>query len=51
MALEECVCGLELREEVMWGLVDSLVKMGEAQSNCLNFLQYLANNFIGVVME
>ena len=33
VALEEHICGLELREEVMWGLVDSLVKMGEAQSN------------------
>ena len=51
MALEERVCGLELREEVMRGLVDSLVKMGEAQSNHLDFLQYLANSFIGVVME
>ena len=35
----------------MQGLVDSLVKMGEAQSNRLDFLQYLANNFIGTVME
>ena len=35
----------------MWGLVDSLVRMGEAQSNHLDFLQYLANNFIGTVME
>ena len=50
-ALEECIHGLELREEVMWGLVDSLVKMGEAQSNRLDFLQYLANNFIETVME
>ena len=51
VALEEHIRGLELRKEVMWGLVDSLVKMGEAQSNCLDFLQYLANNFVGTVME
>ena len=51
VALEEHVCVLELREEVMWGLVDSLVKMGEARSNHLDFLQYLANNFVGTVME
>ena len=51
VALEECICALEMREEVMWGLADSLVRMGEAQSNCLDFLQYLANNFIGTVME
>ena len=49
--LEEHICGLELREEVMRGLVDSLVVMGEAQSNWLDFLQYLANNFVGTVME
>ena len=48
---EECICVLELCEEVMWGLVDSLVKMGEAQSNRLDSLQYLAINFIGTVME
>ena len=30
VVLEERIHGLELREEVMWGLVDSLVKMGEA---------------------
>ena len=35
----------------MRGLVDSLVRMGEAQSNRLDFLQYLANNFVGTVME
>ena len=35
----------------MRGLVDSLVRMGEAQSNRLDFLQYLANNFVGMVME
>ena len=51
VALEECIYALEMWEEVMWGLVDSLVKMGEAQSNCLDFLQYLANNFVGSVME
>ena len=51
VVLEECICVLELHEEVMWGLVDSLVKMGEVQSNHLDFLQYLANNFIGTVME
>ena len=51
VALEECVRALEMWEEVMWGLVDSLVKMGEVQSNCLDFLQYLANNFVGTVME
>ena len=50
MALEEHIHGLELRE-VMWGLVDLLVKMGEAQSNRLDFLQYLANNFVGTIME
>ena len=38
VALEEHIHGLELREEVMQGLVDSLVKMGEAQSNCFDFL-------------
>ena len=27
------------------------VRMGEAQSNCLDFLQFLAHNFIGSVME
>ena len=51
VVLEECLCTLELRDEVMWGLVDLLVRMGEAQSNCLDFLQYLANNFVGTVME
>ena len=51
VALEERLHALELQDEVMWGLVDSLVRMGEAQSNCLDFLQYLANNFIGTVME
>ena len=51
MALEERIHGLELREEVMRGLVDSLVKMGEAQSNRSDFLQYLANNFVGTIME
>ena len=51
VALEECLCALELRDEVMRGLVDSLVRMGEAQSNRLDFLQYLANNFVGTVME
>ena len=35
----------------MRGLVDLLVRMGEAQSNCLDFLQYLANNFVGTIME
>ena len=29
----------------------TLVRMGEVQSNCLDFLQYLANNFVGTVME
>ena len=51
MALEECIQALEMQEEVIWGLVDSLVKMGEAQPNHLDFLQYLANNFVGTVME
>ena len=51
VALEERLHALELRDEVMWGLVDSLVRMGEAQSNRLDFLQYLANNFVGTVME
>ena len=51
VVLEERICALELQDEVMWGLVDSLVRMGEAQSNRLDFLQYLANNFIGTVME
>ena len=51
VALEEHLCALELRDEVMWGLVDSLVRMGEAQSNRLDFLQYLANNFVGTIME
>ena len=51
VALEEHPCALELREEVMWGLVDSLVKMGEVQSNRLDFLQYLANNFVRTIME
>ena len=51
VALEECLHALELRDEVMRGLVDSLVRMGEAQSNRLDFLQYLANNFVGTVME
>ena len=51
VALEECLCALELQDEVMRGLVDSLVRMGEAQSNRLDFLQYLANNFVGTVME
>ena len=51
VALEEHICVLELCEGVMRGLVDSLVKMGEAQSNHLDFLQYLANNFIRTVME
>ena len=51
VALEEHLCALELRDEVMWGLVDSLVRMGEAQSNHLDFLQYLANNFVGTIME
>ena len=51
VALEERLRALELRDEVMRGLVDSLVRMGEAQSNRLDFLQYLANNFVGTVME
>ena len=51
VVLEECIRTLEMWEEVMQGLVDSLVKMGEAQSNRLDFLQYLANNFVGTVME
>ena len=51
VALEEHIHTLETWEEVMQGLVDSLVKMGEAQSNRLDFLQYLANNFVGTVME
>ena len=51
VALEECIRALEMREEVMRGLVDSLVRMGEAQSNRLDFLQYLANNFIRTIME
>ena len=46
VALEEHVRVLELWEEVMQGLVDSLVWMGEAQSNWLGFLQHLANTFI-----
>ena len=50
VVLEEHVRALEMWE-VMQGLVDSLVKMGEAQSNRLDFLQYLANNFVGTVME
>ena len=51
VALEEHICALELCEGVMQGLVDSIVKMGEAQSNRLDFLQYLANNFVGSIME
>ena len=51
VALEECLRTLELCDEVMRGLVDSLVRMGEAQSNHLDFLQYLANNFVGTIME
>ena len=51
VVLEERICALEMWEELMRGLVDSLVKMGEAQSNHLDFLQYLANNFIGTLME
>ena len=51
VALEERIQTLELREEAMRGLVDSIVKMGGAQSNPLDFLQYLANNFIGTIME
>ena len=51
VALEERLHCLELRDEVMRGLVDSLVRMGEAQSNCLDFLQFLAHNFVGSVME
>ena len=51
VVLEECIQALELREEAMQGLVDSIVKMGEAQSNRLDFLQYLANNFVGTIME
>ena len=51
VALEERIRALELHEGVMQGLVDSLVKMGEAQSNHLDFLQHLANNFVGTVME
>ena len=51
VALEERIRTLEMREEVMRGLVDSLVRMGEAQSNRLDFLQYLANNFVGTIME
>ena len=51
VALEEHIRVLELHEGVMWGLVDSLVRMGEAQSNHLDFLQYLANNFVGTTME
>ena len=51
VALEERLRALELQDEVMWGLVDLLVRMGEAQSNHLDFLQYLANNFVGTVME
>ena len=51
VALEECICALELHEGVVRGLVDSLIKMGEAQSNRLDFLQYLVNNFIRTVME
>ena len=51
VVLEERICVLELCEGVMWGLVDSLVKMGEAQSNHLDFLQYLANNFVRTIME
>ena len=51
VALEERLRALELRDEAMRGLVDLLVRMGEAQSNCLDFLQYLANNFVGTVME
>ena len=51
VALEEHIRTLEMWEGVMWGLVDSLVKMGEVQSNHLDFLQYLANNFVGTIME
>ena len=51
VALEEHVCSLEMREEVMWGLVDSIMRTGEAQSNQLDFLQHLANTFIGCAME
>ena len=51
VALEEHLRALELRDEVMRGLVDLLIRMGEAQSNCLDFLQYLANNFVRTVME
>ena len=51
VALEEHIQGLEMWEEVMQGLVDSLVKTGEVQSDHLDFLQYLANNFVGTVME
>ena len=51
VVLEERLRALELQDEVMQGLVDSLVRMGEAQSNRLDFLQYLANNFVGTVME
>ena len=50
-ALEKRLRALELQDEVMQGLVDSLIRMGEAQSNRLDFLQYLANNFVGSVME
>ena len=45
------VHSLELKEEVMWGLVDSLVRMGEAQSNQLDVLQHLANVFVRCAME
>ena len=51
VALEERLRTLELRDEVMWGLVDSLVRMGEAQPNRLDPLQPPAHNFIGSVME
>ena len=49
--LEECVRVLELQEEVMQGLVDSLVQMGEARSTWLDFLQHLANTFVECAME
>ena len=49
--LEEHVRVLELREEVMWGLVDCLVWMGKAQSNWLDFLQHLASAFFRCTME
>ena len=51
VALKEHIHTLELQDEVMRGLVDPLVRMGEAQSNRLDFLQYLANNFVGTIME